>query len=210
MSFLSANCIPNILPFAVPRNIGGIIQNLKQSSLYEQLEVIPYATVEENVHQKVEEVRVDMADMKVESKPVELLTSVGSCVAICVYDPRFKCGGLAHIMLPYSANAKHEPLPSKFADTAVPALAKAIRRISGNNTRFLAKIAGGANMFGDISLDTLHIGARNVKAVKDALMENKIRLAGEDVGGLCGRKISFSLLSGIVTVRRHNGVVTKI
>ncbi len=37
-------------------------------------------------------------------------------------------GELAHIMLPKSATATQEPLPAKFAETAVPALAKAIRK----------------------------------------------------------------------------------
>ncbi len=51
---------------------------------YQKLE--PYVTIDANTDPQVEEVRVDMAAMKVESKPVELLTSVGSCVAICMYD----------------------------------------------------------------------------------------------------------------------------
>ena len=56
---------------------------------------------------------MDVAGMKVESKPVELLTSVGSCVAVCLRDPVLKCGGLAQIMLSHSANDSQEPLPSK-------------------------------------------------------------------------------------------------
>jgi chemotaxis receptor (MCP) glutamine deamidase CheD len=62
------------------------------------------ASVEANMAPKVEEVRVDTADVKVESKPVELLRSVGSCVAVCLRDPVLKCGGLAHVMLSRSAD----------------------------------------------------------------------------------------------------------
>ena len=62
----------------------------------------------------IEEVRVAMAEMKVESKPIELVTSVGSCVAICLYDSTNKCGGLAHIMLPNSAIAPQERALSLF------------------------------------------------------------------------------------------------
>ncbi len=87
-------------------------------------ELAPCVTTFADIGPKMEEVRVDMADMKVESKPVELLTSVGSCVAICLHDSIHKCGGLAHIMLPNSANGPLEPLPSKFAKTAAPALVK--------------------------------------------------------------------------------------
>ena len=61
---------------------------------------------------------MDVAGMKVESEPVELLASVGSCVAVCLRDSVLKCGGLAQMMLSQSANGLHEPLPSKCADDA--------------------------------------------------------------------------------------------
>ncbi len=35
----------------------------------------------------LEEIRVDMADARVEFRPVYLVTNVGSCVAICLHDP---------------------------------------------------------------------------------------------------------------------------
>lgn len=184
--------------------------SIKSALAYQQLELAPCAIIQADVSPKVKEVRVDMADMKVESKPVELLTSVGSCVAICLHDSIHRCGGLAHIMLPNSAIGSQEPLPFKFADTAVPALAKAIREISGKESRLSAKIAGGANMFANFNASSIDIGAKNVKAVKIALAEHKIRLAGEDVGGLHGRRITFNVASGIAIVRRHNGEIKKL
>ena len=175
----------------------------------EQLKLAPSVTIQANLCSKVEEVRVDMADMKVESKPVELLTSVGSCVAICMYDSVHRCGGLAHIMLPKSSGL-HEPLPSKYANTAVPALAKEIRAITGKESRLSAKIIGGANMFANFSANRLDIGAKNVKAVKASLTEHKIRLEGEDVGGVHGRRISFNIASGLAIVRCHNGKMKQL
>jgi len=175
-----------------------------------QQESVPVATISSEVSPDVEEIRVDMADMKVESKPAELLTSVGSCVAICVHDPIHKCGGLAHIMLPKSANSQHEPIPSKFADTAVPALMNGVHKVSGKQNRLSAKIAGGANMFSNLGTNHLDIGAKNIKAVKTALDEYKISLIGEDVGGLHGRKVSFNVVSGLAIVRSFNGEIKKI
>lgn len=176
----------------------------------QQLELTPITTVPSDPTPKVEEIRVDMAEMKVESRPVELLTSVGSCVAICVYDSKHKCGGLAHIMLPASPMGALESLPSKFADTAVPALAKQVCEITGKDAFLYAKIAGGANMFANFSGNILDIGGKNVRAVKLALEKNNIRLTGEDVGGVHGRKISFNVASGITIVRNHNGEVKKL
>jgi chemotaxis protein CheD len=181
-----------------------------QSILACEQELVPLVTVPAEASPDVEEIRVDMADMKVESKPAELLTSVGSCVAICIHDPIHKCGGLAHIMLPKSANSQHEPVPSKFADTAVPALMNEVHKISGKQNRLSAKIAGGANMFANLGTNHLDIGAKNIKAVKTALDEYRISLIGEDVGGLHGRKVSFNVVSGITVVRSFNGEIKKI
>jgi chemotaxis protein CheD len=175
---------------------------------YQQLE--PCAVIDANTYPQVEEVRVDMAGMKVESRPVELLTSVGSCIAICVYDSIHRCGGLAHIMLPHSSLGPQEPLPSKYADTAVPALIKGIREITGVETRLSAKIAGGANMFPNTGANGLDIGAKNVRAVKATLTQHKIRLVGEDVGGSHGRRVTFNLASGTIIVRLHTGETKKL
>ena len=182
----------------------------KSAFAFQQLETVPLITIDTSIAPKVEEVRVDMADMKVDCKPVELLTSVGSCVAICIHDPVHKCGGLAHIMLPRSSNAANEPLPSKYADTAVPALLKALGKINGKETSVLAKIAGGANMFANLKGNSLDIGGKNVMAVHSALNEYNIQLSGEDVGGTHGRRITFNVASGVATVRHHNGEVKKI
>jgi chemotaxis protein CheD len=173
-------------------------------------EQVPCVTVNAYKDPQVEEVRVDMAAMKVECRPVELLTSVGSCIAICIYDSAHKCGGLAHIMLPHSADGPNEPLPSKYADTAVAALVKTIRGTCGPHTRLLAKIAGGANMFQNTGATGLDIGAKNIKAVRAALIEHKVRLIGEDVGSSHGRRVTFSVASGNTTVKLHNGETKKL
>ena len=198
-----------MLPLPVGDEFRKACQNMPKTALaYQQLE--PCAVIDAHTYPKVGEVRVDMAGMLVESKPVELLTSVGSCVAICLYDSIHRCGGLAHIMLPHSSLGPQEPLPSKFADTAVPALVKGIREITGTETRLSAKIAGGANMFPNTDADGLNIGAKNVRAVKTALTNHKIRLIGEDVGGSHGRRVSFNIISGAAIVRLHNGEIKKL
>jgi len=173
-----------------------------------QVVTFPRPAVEIQANVTLEEVRVNMAEMKVESKPVELVASVGSCVALCIHDSKNKCGGMAHVMLPKSSIAMQEPLPAKFADTAVPALAKAVRAVSGSGASLYAKIAGGANMFPN--MNTLNIGAKNIEAIKAALAANKITLMGEDVGGSHGRRITFNITTGVATVRRFNGATTKL
>jgi chemotaxis protein CheD len=173
-----------------------------------QAQALPPVTIETTTEAALEEVRVNMAELKAEKKPVELVTSVGSCVAICLHDPMNMCGGLAHIMLPDSSIAPHEPLPAKFADTAVPALVKEIKRLCPGRMRLCAKIAGGANMFP--TMNALNIGSKNVDAVKAALEKQNIRLLAEDVGGSSGRRITFNIATGVAIVKRFNGAMTKL
>jgi chemotaxis protein CheD len=152
----------------------------------------------------LEEVRVDMADMKVECRPVMLVTSVGSCVAICIHDSVNKCGGLAHIMLPESGKDS-DAIPFKYAESAVPALLKATRKVGKSNGHFSAKIAGGADMFASIKCSMFKIGERNVQIVRQTLQANGIRLVAEDVGGTSGRRVSFNVVNGTVLVRSLKG-----
>jgi chemotaxis protein CheD len=52
-------------------------------------------------------IKVGMADLAVCKAPQKLMTAgLGSCVGVCIYDPRTKVGGLAHIMLPNSDQVK--------------------------------------------------------------------------------------------------------
>jgi chemotaxis protein CheD len=153
----------------------------------------------------LEEVRVEMADMKVERRPIMLVTSVGSCVAICIYDSVNRCGGLAHIMLP-NAGTDCKSIPSKYAESAVPTLVGAIKKLAGGGSCLLAKIAGGADMFSGLKCGMLRIGEKNVQASRQALQTEGIRIVAEDVGGTSGRRVSFNVVDGSVIVYGINRV----
>jgi chemotaxis protein CheD len=113
-------------------------------------------------------------------------------------------------MLPNSAIAPQDSLPCKFADTAVPALTRAVQKISSKEARLSAKIAGGANIFSDLNNNGPTIGMKNVDAVKTALNANKIRLIAEDVGGSYGRRVAFNIGNGIATIRVSNGEIKQL
>ncbi|MBC7130173.1 chemotaxis protein CheD [Candidatus Bathyarchaeota archaeon] len=151
-----------------------------------------------------------MADAKIENKSLWLVTNVGSCIALCMYDKFNRCGGMAHIMLPKSNGNGARVLPYKYADTAVPALANAIRKMGNGKSFLIAKIAGGASMFSDIKCHLIKIGQKNIETVKEALSANNIPLVAEDVGGNHGRKIAFNVTTGTVIVRSLNGVEKKL
>jgi len=188
---------------ALSKRVGGACQQIEPQAV-----VVDTNTI--HTHPQLEEVRVDMAGYIVDCRSVELVTSVGSCIGICLYDSIRRCGGLAHIMLPRSSLGPQEPLPGKYADTAIAALVKSIRDLTKSENRLTAKIAGGANMFATTAANGLDIGAKNIRATKEVLEQHRIRLIGEDVGGSHGRRISFNLASGVTVVRLHNGEIRKL
>ena len=66
-------------------------------------------------------IKVGMADYQVSKAGTGgiITYGLGSCVAIAMYDTSTKIGGLAHIMLPDSTQARSVENLAKFADTAI-------------------------------------------------------------------------------------------
>ncbi|MCB9856702.1 MAG: chemotaxis protein CheD [Phycisphaerales bacterium] len=140
---------------------------------------------------------IGIAEIKIAKCPDKLRTVLGSCVGVAIFDRVSKVGGLAHVMLPDSSIGKGDK--GKFADTAVDALIVDVAGAGGEHKRLMAKISGGASMFGT-NVDK-GIGERNIEAVKARLKKHMIRLAAEDVGGTKGRRMILDPASGEVTVQ---------
>lgn len=159
-----------------------------------------------------EPIKVGIADLKVATAPEKISTSaLGSCVAIMLFDPINKVGGMAHIMLPSATFSKIQSNPAKFADTAVPIMLEQMKELGAAQINIFAKIVGGAQMFANILSEPLgNIGQRNVLAAKEALAKEKIMLRGEDTGGDCGKSVEFNLQNGEVTVRSIKYGVRKL
>jgi chemotaxis protein CheD len=123
-------------------------------------------------------------------------------VGIALHDPVTKIGGLAHIMLPDSTQIKNNENIAKFADTGIEELISRMIKVGAKQTRLVAKIAGGAQMFQfKHTNDSMRIGARNVAAVTRILQEKRIPLLAEDTGENYGRTIELHTDTGILVVR---------
>ncbi len=151
-------------------------------------------------------IKVGMADLKTGKAPDSIISyGLGSCVGIALYDPQTKVGGLAHIMLPDSTQARATDNTAKFADTALPVLLDQVIALGGARNRLTAKIAGGSQMFSFAqATDVMRIGDRNVEAVRTVLKSLAIRLVAEDVGGNYGRTVELLLESGAFVIKTVN------
>jgi chemotaxis protein CheD len=146
-------------------------------------------------------IKVGIADLNVAKAPDSLISyALGSCVGICLYDPVTKVAGMSHILLPEKPDNDNNIM--KYADSAIPYLMNELMKKNVMRSRVVAKIAGGANMFGGVFKgNNAQIGERNVKSTRDALKKLGIPIIAEDVGGSQGRTIEFTSDDGMLRIR---------
>lgn len=139
---------------------------------------------------------VGIGQAVVASEPALLTTILGSCVALTLYSLQHRLGMLSHVVLPHAAGPTSSP--AKFADTALPHMISTLKNHGVRPGELVAKVVGGAGMFGDNKF--MQIGDANVQTIVQALSAEGIRLVGQHVGGTLGRRVSFDLATGFLTV----------
>ena len=155
---------------------------------------MPIATAEKVT--TLEKVFVLGGTVVVKVVPCELITILGSCVAVCVWDKKTKTGGMNHYLLPETVNN------AKSLDGGIDAtrfLIQSMVRKFSTIKNMEAKVFGGANRY-FIEKSFLNVGMQNVEAAKFSLEEAGIPIVEHDTGGRTGRKIYFNTLTGKVHV----------
>ncbi len=130
-------------------------------------------------------------------------TLLGSCVAICLWHPRKKIGGMCHIQLPGWADdpCAEKHTPAKYAEEAFLLFLRDIGKSGTRHQDYVAKVFGGGYLLEDE--EKMHgIGKRNVKEVHRILHEYRIKVVSEDTGENVHRKLFFDLWSGEVWLKK--------
>ena len=92
------------------------------------------------------------------------------------------------------------------SEDQVAALLDRVVELGARRARLTAAIVGGAQMFGNAG--ELQVGARNEEAVRAALHEARLPVAGAETGGSVGRTIRVYLDAARVTSRVAGGSET--
>jgi len=127
--------------------------------------------------------------------------ALGSCVAVAVYDPVAKAGGLLHMMLPESSISpeKAQTQPAMFADTGLPALFRALIGIKAERSRLRLFVAGGASVL--TGNDNFKIGERNIRATQQWLAQQGYGVRGTAVGGTISRTVHLDIGTGAISLK---------
>jgi chemotaxis protein CheD len=150
---------------------------------------------------------VGIGDCKVTDEPVEMVTyALGSCIAVVIWDPVARVGGLLHFMLPESAvdrDTQGRANPYRYADTGTPLLFRAAYEKGAEKRRLVVRLAGGANVVD--AGGVFNIGRRNYAAVRKILWKAGVLVHGEDVGGAVSRTVRLEVATGRCTVSTPAG-----
>ena len=131
---------------------------------------------------------------------------LGSCVAMCAYDPVSKVGGMAHMVLPRRGESTGQAVSAKFVDCGVPMLIEQMEQLGAKKSRLVVKLVGGAQMIANQNHNgVFHIGERNAETAKAVLADLGVPIRAVDTGGNRGRTVRLHLESGRLMVSSVGG-----
>jgi len=145
-------------------------------------------------------VLVGIAQITVAKAPERMsCMGLGSCVAVFVYDPVLKVGGVVHILLPRAPpNTKIE---GKYADTGIRRLVREVLDKGAKKHRLKAKLVGGAQMFPNLNVKISDIGKENCHEAEKTLKNLGISVVAREIYGNRGRSATFDLSTGEVIIK---------
>lgn len=129
-------------------------------------------------------------------------TLLGSCVAVTLYDPVLRLGGMNHFMLPrFERVSSRDDVDAMLAgDYAMEAMLNGMLARGARKARLQAKAFGGGAVVS--SLDGSRIGQRNVDFAREWLAREGITLVASDFLGPWSRKVVLDPASGDAWCRR--------
>ena len=138
------------------------------------------------------------AALYVTRDPGYIHTILGSCVAVCLYDPVLAFGGMTHYMLPlWNGEGLASP---KYGNIAIERLIQKMEAYGSNRQHLKAKVFGGGEVI-EAKSAYFHIGKRNIKMAFELLEDYRIPVIASSTGGRSGRKIIFETSTGKVRQR---------
>lgn len=131
-------------------------------------------------------VTVLQGQYKVSDDPDVILSTVlGSCVAMCLYDPERGVGGMNHFLLPNGDGSTGNTV--KYGTHAVEVLINDLLKSGASKERLKAKLFGGGHLQKNLN----DIGGTNAAFAREFLEDEGIDCVSESLGGVSARRIRF-------------------
>jgi len=132
--------------------------------------------------------KVFLGEHRVSTNPDEVqVTTLGSCVAACLWDPAERIGGMNHFLLPDAPSSDLSSCDetARYGSVAMERLINTVLAAGGKRERLQAKLFGGARVIES----RMDIGRQNGAFACAYLRREGIRVASHDLGGPFPRRI---------------------
>ncbi len=153
-------------------------------------------------------VHLRAGEMHYADRPTLVVTVLGSCLSVVLYNRRLGIGGICHGMLPSCGKQRtcRGGCTEKFryVDCAIREMVKIFERSGVERNEIEVKCFGGADMFSRPieKPGLLSVGRQNAETAEEVMKSEGLMLVTRDVGGLQGRKILFYTHTGEVLLKR--------
>ncbi|MDL5032363.1 chemoreceptor glutamine deamidase CheD [Pelomonas sp. APW6] len=148
-----------------------------------------------DAHFKNAAVKVLPGEYFVDTEDLLVMTTLGSCIAACLWDRHAQVGGMNHFMLPEGAGDS-----GRYGSFAMELLINEMMKRGASKGRMEAKIFGGGAVIS--GMNTINVGERNTNFVLDYLKLERIPVVSKDVMDVYPRKVCFLPHSGKAMVKR--------
>jgi chemotaxis protein methyltransferase CheR len=130
--------------------------------------------------------------------PLEIRTTLGSCVAACLYDPTARVGGMNHFVLPERAGDSFQA--QSLGVHAMELLINWIMSLGGQRSRLRAKLFGGGQMFA-VSSSKWNVGEKNTAFIRQFCQTERIPIESQQLGGANALVVRFHTETGKALVK---------
>ena len=148
-----------------------------------------------DAHFKNDAVKILPGEYFVHDEDMLIMTTLGSCIAACIYDRQAKVGGMNHFMLPDGAGDS-----GRYGSYAMELLINEMMKRGASRMTMEAKVFGGGQVVSGMT--TMNVGERNTNFVMDYLKTERIPIVSKDVLDVYPRKVCFLPGSGKAMVKR--------
>jgi chemotaxis protein CheD len=157
---------------------------------------------------------VGIGELAVSQSPDDVIVThaLGSCIAVCLWDPVVRVGGLLHFLLPEAKlnMERARKQPATFADTGITLLFQTAYTRGVDKKRCIVRLIGGAEVAGLQGVGALNVGKRNILIARQILWQNGVIVAGESTGGTIPRTVALRASDGVVEVRSGREMVAQL
>lgn len=146
------------------------------------------------------QVTIYIGDVFAAHQPTIIKTVLGSCVAVCLWDPETRVGGMNHFQLADPGSDATAEL-TRFGVHAMDLLLGEMQKAGADRRRLRAKVFGGARVLA-VPDEARAVPARTITFALDFLRRDGFPITGEDLGGYRARRVQFHTDTGRAFVQR--------